>query len=204
MRKFLIIVGLFLSGAVCMAGQGPAYPYSVNLSWTLSTTPLAQVSGQNVYRAVYSTTCGSYTKITSTLLGNSIVTYTDTTMSNGVAYCYGVTAVGTDGGESALSNIDSNVAIPPAPPTGATVVIAGGPGNYTENLAWTNPTGSLTANTIYFASNINGPYSKFTSFTPRTSFIANVQTAGTYYGIITATGSTGETGPSNQVTIVIP
>ena len=82
--------------------------YSVALVWTASTSP--NISGYNIYRAVYTTACGSFTKI-NTLL-NAGVTYTDTVVVDGTNYCYATTAVNTSNEESSYSNIVTDVQIP--------------------------------------------------------------------------------------------
>ncbi len=93
-----------------LTGTGaPAPVHSVNLSWSASTS--SNVSGYNVYRAVYSTSaCGSYAKINAAL--NTGTLYTDSAVVDGTAYCYATTAVNTSNQESAYSNIVSNVQIP--------------------------------------------------------------------------------------------
>lgn len=97
------------STTASLTGTGtPAPVHSVNLSWNASTS--SNISGYNVYRAVYATSCGSYSKINS-LLDTSTL-YTDSNVVDGTAYCYATTAVNTSNQESAYSNIVSNVQIP--------------------------------------------------------------------------------------------
>ena len=92
-----------------LTGTGTAAPsHTVNLSWNASTSP--NISGYNVYRAVYTTSCGSYVKVNSVL--NTTTLYTDASVVNGVSYCYAATAVDTSSQESGYSNIASNVQIP--------------------------------------------------------------------------------------------
>ena len=82
--------------------------HTVDLGWTASTSP--DVSGYNIYRAVYTDSCGSFSKINSALITN--LWYTDSQVSNGAAYCYAVTTVDTSNRESTFSNIVSNLQIP--------------------------------------------------------------------------------------------
>ncbi len=92
-----------------LTGTGtPAPSHSVNLSWNASTSP--NISGYNIYRALYTTSCGSYGKINSVL--NTGTLYTDSTVVDGTGYCYATTAVDTSNQESGYSNIVSNVQIP--------------------------------------------------------------------------------------------
>jgi hypothetical protein len=87
----------------------PAPVHTVNLSWNASTS--SNISGYNTYRAVFTTSCGSYAKINSVLDTSTL--YTDPTVVDGTAYCYASTAVNTSNEESGYSNIVSNIQIPP-------------------------------------------------------------------------------------------
>ncbi len=81
----------------------------VDLSWNASTSK--DVSGYNIYRAVYSnSTCGSLLKINSAL--NTSTVYDDSRVADGTSYCYATTAVNARDEESAYSNIASDVQIP--------------------------------------------------------------------------------------------
>jgi len=92
-----------------LTGTGAAAPtHSVNLSWNASTSP--NIAGYNVYRAVYSSSCGSFSKINPLL--NTGTLYTDSNVVDGTSYCYATTAVNTSNEESSYSNIVSNVQIP--------------------------------------------------------------------------------------------
>ncbi len=92
-----------------VTGTGTAAPaHSVNLSWNASNSN--DVVGYNVYRSVYANTCGSLTKINSTL--ETSTAYTDSGVTDGTSYCYATTAVDSNNLESAYSNIVSNLQIP--------------------------------------------------------------------------------------------
>ena len=95
-----------------LTGTGvAASTHSVALSWTASTSQ--NISGYNVYRSPYTTStssCGTYTKINSVLDTSTL--YTDSSVTNGNAYCYATTAVNTSSEESGYSNIVSDVQIP--------------------------------------------------------------------------------------------
>jgi len=82
--------------------------HNVNLAWEPGTSP--NVVGYNVYRAIYSNNCGTLTKI-NTLL-NVGTLYTDSTVTDGMSYCYAATAVDSSNIESGYSNIVSNLQIP--------------------------------------------------------------------------------------------
>jgi len=92
-----------------LTGTGTAAPtHSVNLSWNASTS--ANISGYNLYRAVYTSSCGGFSKINSLL--NTGTLYTDASVTDGTSYCYAATAVDTSNAESSYSNIVSNIQIP--------------------------------------------------------------------------------------------
>lgn len=95
--------------AAALTGTGTAAPvHTVSLSWTASTT--SGVTTYNVYRAVFGTSCGSYSNVGST--PSSTTAYTDSVVADGTTYCYATTAVDPSG-ESAYSNISK--AVIPAP-----------------------------------------------------------------------------------------
>ncbi len=92
-----------------LTGTGtPAPTHAVNLSWNASTS--SNISGYNVYRAVYVNSCGSFAKINAVL--NTGTLYTDSAVVSGTFYCYATTAVNSSNEESGYSNVVSNVHIP--------------------------------------------------------------------------------------------
>jgi hypothetical protein len=86
----------------------PAPVHTVALSWNASTSP--NIAGYNIYRAVYVTSCGAYSKINGANL-DTATTYTDSAVVNGTNYCYATTAVDTSNAESKYSNIVSSIQI---------------------------------------------------------------------------------------------
>ena len=92
-------------------GTGTPQPaHSVSLSWTGSTSP--NISGYNIYRAIFLSSCGGYTKINGATLV-TLTTYADSSVADGTNYCYATTAVDSSKAESGYSNIVSDVQIPP-------------------------------------------------------------------------------------------
>jgi fibronectin type 3 domain-containing protein len=78
------------------------------LSWTASTT--SGITSYNVYRAVFGSSCGSYSSIGST--ASTVTSYTDSVVVDGTTYCYATTAVDPSG-ESGYSNISqANIPAP--------------------------------------------------------------------------------------------
>ncbi len=91
-------------------GTGTAPPvHSVTLSWSASTS--SNISGYNIYRAVYTTACGGFSKINGSTL-DTLLTYRDSALTDGTNYCYATTAVDSSNVESGYSNIVSDVQIP--------------------------------------------------------------------------------------------
>jgi hypothetical protein len=87
----------------------PAPTHTVSLSWSASTSP--NISGYNVYGAVYVSSCGVYSKINGSKL-DTLTSYTDSVVVDGTNYCYATTAVNSSNQESGYSNIASDVQIP--------------------------------------------------------------------------------------------
>jgi hypothetical protein len=91
-----------------LTGTGtPAPVHTVQLSWVASTT--TGITSYNIYRAVFGSSCGSYSNIGST--AGSATAYTDNAVTDGTSYCYATTAVDPNG-ESAFSSI-TQATIPP-------------------------------------------------------------------------------------------
>ena len=91
-------------------GTGTAAPtHSVSLSWGASSS--SNISGYNIYRAIYTSSCGAYSKINGSTL-DTLTTYSDGSVADGTNYCYATTAVNSSSEESGYSNIVSNVQIP--------------------------------------------------------------------------------------------
>ncbi len=83
-------------------------PHSVNLWWEASTS--GDVSGYNVYRAPYTDSCGSFSRINTSLIAST--SYADASVTSGGSYCYATTAVSGSRQESGYSNVIINVQIP--------------------------------------------------------------------------------------------
>jgi hypothetical protein len=85
-----------------------ASTHTVHLSWNASTS--ADISGYNIYRAVYTNSCGTFSRISSVPITNT--QYADSDVTGGTSYCYATTAVNASNEESGYSNIVSDVQIP--------------------------------------------------------------------------------------------
>jgi len=158
----------------------------VSLAWTAS----AGATSYNVKRAP--TNGGPYTTVASPV-GTS---YTDTTVTNGTAYYYVVTAVNA-AGQSANSNqaTATPMAAPTAPVPPLNLTATGG--NQQVSLAWTASTGATSYNVKRAATN-GGPYTTVAS-PAGTSYTDTTVTNGTtYYYVVTAVSASGESANSNQ------
>jgi len=187
---------LLLTLTAFASAQGPTYPYTVNLSFTAST---GTVTGYNMYRSPYTSACGSYAKLNATPFTGT--TYTDNNPPQG-AYCYGATAL--DGTvESGFSNIDSNLQIPPPPPTNLGYTIAKDGSKEDLIFAWTNPDGTLDANTLYCGP--TEPNARAFKITPHSTGLRLYSApTGKEKCAITASSKTGESGLSNTISIDVP
>jgi len=98
-----------ITTAAATGTGSPAPTHTVSLSWTGSTSP--NISGYNIYRAIYSSSCGAYSKINGSTL-DTATTYSDASVTDGTNYCYATTAVNSSNEESVYSNIVADVQIP--------------------------------------------------------------------------------------------
>jgi fibronectin type 3 domain-containing protein len=158
----------------------------VSLAWTASTG----ATSYNVKRA--STNGGPYTTV-GTPAGTS---YTDTAVTNGTAYYYVVTAVNA-AGQSGNSNqaTATPMAAPTAPAPPLNLTATGG--NQQVSLAWTASTGASSYHFKRAATN-GGPYTTVASPAGTSYTDTSVTNGTTYYYVVTAVSSNGESANSNQ------
>lgn len=190
------------------SAQGPAYPYTVTNTWTLSTTSPSLVAGQNVYYTTWTNpNCGTtWTKLTTTSLGNNVSTFTDATVSptrDGGSFCYGVTALGTNGAESSKDSV-SPVLIPPAPPTTFTGTVAINKTQDNVTWAWTQShTKGIKYNELFCAQKVGGPLSqRWRSTEPETQAVLTM-VPGQHQCGTTAVNANGISGASKLVTVTV-
>ncbi|HEU6447322.1 MAG TPA: cellulase family glycosylhydrolase, partial [Verrucomicrobiae bacterium] len=159
----------------------------VNLHWTQSASP--DVTGNNVYRSTTGSG-GPYN-----LLANLAVTtsYSDTAVTGGKTYFYSVSAVNSSG-ESALSAYAGAMTIPSAP-TGLSATA----GNAQVALSWTASTGASSYN-VKRATVNGGPYTTIaTGVASPTYTDSSLANGTTYYYVVSAVNSSGESANSDQV-----
>ena len=158
----------------------------VSLFWTAS-------SGATSYNVKRSTASGGpYTTVASP----TNASYSDTSVSNGTTYYYVVTAVNT-AGESANSNqasaTPSAAPAAPAPPTN----LAASGGNQQVSLTWTGSNGATSYN-VKRGTTSGGPYTTVASPAGTSYTDSSVTNGTTYFYVVTAVDSTGESSNSNQ------
>lgn len=161
----------------------------VNLTWVQSTG--LGITGNNVYRSTTGSG-GPYNPLATLAATTS---YSDTAVVNGNTYFYTVTAVNGNGesSRSAYSGATPNCTIP-ATPAGLSAT----PGNNQVALSWTASSGASSYN-VKRATTSGGPYTTISSPTG-TSFTDTTAVNGTtYYYVVSAVSSCGESANSSQV-----
>jgi len=123
------------------------------------------------------------------------------------SFCYAITAVAPVNGvptESGLSNQDSNVIIPPAPPTGLNATIGARQSNGTYQVAWEwNQTVSPVASNRLYCAYPGGPqYLRWTGSKAGTSIKLDMQ-KGTHDCIVVSVFNSWVSGPSNKVAVTV-
>ena len=168
-------------GLVAAAGSA-----QVSLTWN----PSSGATSYNVKRA--RTSGGPYTQVTNTSASND----TDAALTNGTTYYYVVSALNS-AGESANSSEVSATPMatpPPATPTGLTATA----GNAQVSLAWNASSGATSYN-VKRATTSGGPYTKVASPTSTSDTDSGLTNGVTYYYVVSAVSSAGESANSAQV-----
>ena len=195
--------GVFDGSAMPPTASAPVVPAGLTATGgtgqvTISWTSVSNATSYNVY---YATTSG-----VTTTSGTKIITssspYVQTGLTAGTNYYYVVTAVNA-AGESAAS-VQASAATgsaPPLPtvPDAPTGVIAAG-GTNQATISWSSVSDSTSYN-VYYATTSGVTKTSGTKITNATSpaVQAGLTAATTYYYIVTAVNSTGESTPSVQV-----
>jgi len=203
LMSFLILVSaLFLQGCGGMGGSSsgggntvtpPVAPAGltatggtgqVSLSWSASSG----ATSYSVKRGMASG--GPYTQIATA----TTASYVDTGVTGGTTYFYVVTAVNSAGesGNSNQASATPTIAVPVAP-TGLTATASTGQ----VSLAWTASNGATSYNVKRGAAN-GGPYTQIATATATSYIDTNVTAGTTYYYVVTAVNSAGQSSNSNQ------
>jgi fibronectin type 3 domain-containing protein len=175
-----------LSPTILSATPGNAM---VTLVWTVSTT----ATGYNVKRAT--TSGGPYTQLATA----TTTTYTDSSVTNGVTYYYVISAFNA-GGESANSAEASAIPAIPVVPLAPTNLTAT-PGDTTVSLTWSASTGA-TSYHVKRATINGGPYTQIGAPTTNSYVDVSLTNDRTYYYVVSAVNSAGESPNSAQVRVI--
>ncbi len=161
----------------------------VSLSWNAS-------SGATSYNVKRSTISGgSYTTIAS---GVTSTSYTDTGLTNGITYYYVVSASNACGESANSGQVSATPAAAslPAAPTGLTATA--GPGVKKVSLSWT-ASSEATSYNVKRSTTSGGPYTTVATGVTTTSYTDMFLTSGTtYYYVVSALNSAGESPNSNE------
>jgi predicted phage tail protein len=155
------------------------------------------VTGAASYNIYWSTTTG-VTTANGTKITGVTAPYTLTGLTNGTTYYFVVTAVNSDGESTASTGVNATPTAtpPPAAPTGVTAVVgdlqatvswALEPNTDSYNIYWSTTTGVTPANGTKITS-VTNPY-----------ILTGLTNGTTYYFVVTAVNSNGESAPSPEV-----
>ena len=157
----------------------------VGLSWSAS-------SGATSYNVKRSTTNGGpYTTIASP----TTTSYTDTGVTNGTTYYYVVSAVNAAGESANSSQVSATpqLVVPP-PPTNVTATA----GNGQVGLSWSASSGATSYN-VKRSTTSGGPYTTIASPTTTSYTDTGVTNGTTYYYVVSAVNTAGQSANSSQV-----
>lgn len=160
------------------------------------TITWSSVTGANSYNIYWSTTSG-VTKLTGNKFTSVTSPYVHTGLTNGIPIYYVVTAVNS-AGESADSTQASAMPTPtiPAAPTGVAAV----PANAQNSISWNASSGATSYN-VYWSTTTGVTQLSGTKITGATSPYVHTSLLNntTYYYVVTAVNSAGESADSTQV-----
>ena len=172
------------SGLVATAGN-----QQVALTWTATT-------GATSYHVKRGTaTGGPYTQVSAPTTNS----FTDTSLTNGTAYFYVVTAVNSAGesGNSTEATATPALPAPPSAPTGLNAT----PGNAQVALTWTASTGATSYN-VKRGTITGGPYTTVSSPTSASFTDTSLTNGTTYFYVVSAVNAGGESANSSQVSAI--
>jgi fibronectin type 3 domain-containing protein len=158
----------------------------VALTWSASTG----ATNYHVKRAM--TNGGPYTQIAAP----TTTSYTDTSVTNGTTYYYVVSALNTAGESANSSQASATPTAPTQAPAAPTGLQATG-GNAQVALTWSASTGA-TSYHVKRATTNGGPYTQIASPTGASYTDTSVTNGTTYYYVVSALNTAGESVNSSQ------
>jgi fibronectin type 3 domain-containing protein len=159
----------------------------VSLTWSASSSATS-------YHVKRSTTSGGpYTQVSAPTSAN----FTDTGLTNGVAYFYVVSALNSAGESANSSQASATPAAPLAPPATPTGLNATA-GNAQVSLTWTASTGA-TSYHVKRSTTSGGPYTQVAAPAATSDTDTGLTNGTTYYYVVSALNSAGESANSSQV-----
>src|SRR3989440_210932 len=172
---------------------------TVTLTWSApSSNGGSPITNYRIYRGTSSN--GETLKTT---IGN-VLTYTDTTVTNGVTYYYQVSAVNNVGEGPRSNEASATPSAPPPPPTppSAPTNLVATVGNAQVTLTWQAPASNggspITNYRIYRATTSGGETLKATIGNHLTHTATPLTNAVTYYSQVSAVNNVGEGLRSNE------
>ena len=136
------VVGVTVPAQVTGLSATPGNAQNV-LAWTAPSNGGSTITGYSIYR---STTSGTETLLTTQ--ATTATTFTDTALTNGIAYFYKVAAVNAVGTGTQSTEASGTPASSPTAPAQVTG-LAAAPGNALVTLSWTAPSNGGSAITGY-------------------------------------------------------
>lgn len=179
-------------------GQPPSAPTGVSAAAgdRQVTLTWGSVSGATSYNVYWSTAPG-VTKATGTKISGIISpSYTHVGRTNGTTYYYVITAVNSYGESNESTEVSATPGQPPSPPTG----VSAAPGNKRVTISWASVSGATSYN-LYW-STVPGVTKQTGTKIPGviSPYAHTGRTNGTtYYYVVTAVNSYGESDGSTQV-----
>ncbi|MGC1418350.1 MAG: fibronectin type III domain-containing protein, partial [Candidatus Acidiferrum sp.] len=170
------------SGLAATAGNA-----QVSLSWSASSG----ATGYYVKRA--SASGGPYTQIASPQTNS----YTDGGLTNGAIYYYVVSAFNSAGQSANSGQVSATPTAPPVPPATPTGLQATA-GNAQVSLTWTTSSGA-TSYHVKRSTTSGGPYTQISAPTAPNFTDPSLTNGTTYYYVVSALNSAGESANSSQV-----
>jgi fibronectin type 3 domain-containing protein len=169
------------TGLLATAGNA-----QVMLAWNAST-------GAASYNVKRSTTSGSGYQ---TVGSPATTSFTDPSLTNGTTYYYVVTAVNPAGESSPSFEASATPAAPAQPPPAPTALTATA-GSAQVNLTW-NPSSGATSYHVKRSTTNGSGYAQVGAPTTTSFNDPGLANGTTYYYVVTALNSAGESGNSNQ------